>query len=61
MRSSTGAGLEVLAIATYARLHQAKTTRYDAHLMLIGDFNTPKAEAGDKVYQALLDAGLVPR
>jgi endonuclease/exonuclease/phosphatase family metal-dependent hydrolase len=52
--------LEVLAVATYAKSRQADETRYDEHLMLIGDFNTPKANSSDKVYRNLLEGGMVP-
>lgn len=52
--------LEVLALATYARSRQAVATRYDPNLMLLGDFNTPKADRNDPVFGALLRAGMVP-
>lgn len=52
--------LEVLALAIYARSRQAVSTRYDPNLMLVGDFNTPKANGHDPVFGALLRAGMVP-
>jgi endonuclease/exonuclease/phosphatase family metal-dependent hydrolase len=52
--------LEVLALAIYARSRQAASTAYDPNLMLVGDFNTPKADRKDPVFGALLRAGMVP-
>lgn len=52
--------LEVMALAVYAQSRQRERTRYDNNLMLVGDFNTPKADASDPVYGALLRAGMVP-
>jgi endonuclease/exonuclease/phosphatase family metal-dependent hydrolase len=52
--------LEVLALATYARSRQALATRYDPNLMLLGDFNTPKADRADPVFGALVKGGMVP-
>lgn len=52
--------LEVLALGIYANGRQRRTPRYDEHLMIIGDFNTPKEDASDPVFAALLRGGLVP-
>lgn len=51
--------LEVMALAVYAQHRQSDRTRYDGNLMLVGDFNTPKADRGDPIFAALLRAGMV--
>jgi endonuclease/exonuclease/phosphatase family metal-dependent hydrolase len=51
--------LEVMALAVYARSRQGDRTRYDGNLMLVGDFNTPKADRDDPIFSALLRAGMV--
>lgn len=52
--------LEVMALAVYAKQRQFELTRYDSNLMLIGDFNTPRAEPTDPIYAALIAGGMVP-
>lgn len=50
--------LEAFAIARYADLRRNSKNSYTDHFMVMGDFNLPKVEPGDLIYDALTRRGL---
>lgn len=50
--------LEAYAIARYADLRRNSKNSYTDHFLVMGDFNLPKVEPGDKIYDALTRRGL---
>ena len=50
--------LEAYAVARWADLHRRRPWAYARHVVALGDFNLPKAEAGDPVYDAPARRGL---
>lgn len=54
--------LETDAVACWADLRHRSANAFTANIVALGDFNLPKAEAGDPVYDALTAQGLhLPR
>jgi endonuclease/exonuclease/phosphatase family metal-dependent hydrolase len=50
--------LETFAIARWADLRRASANTYTPNIFPLGDFNLPRAEPGDPVYDALTRRGL---
>jgi len=50
--------LETYALARYADLRRKSKYRYTENIIALGDFNLPKVEKGDPVYDALTKRGL---
>lgn len=50
--------LEAYAIARWCDLRRQDTHRYTRDILAVGDFNLPKKEPGDPVYDALTKRGL---
>jgi len=54
--------LETFAVGRWADLESRSRTAYSSDILVMGDFNLPKVEAGDPVYDALRKRGLqVPK
>ncbi len=50
--------LEAYAIARWCDLRRLDQDRYTRHILAVGDFNLPRAEPGDPLYEALTRRGL---
>lgn len=50
--------LEAYAIGRYADLRNSSSNAFSKNIIALGDFNIPKIEKGDLVYDALLKRGL---
>ena len=50
--------LEAYAVARWADLRRGDPHRYSDNFLVLGDFNLPKVEPGDLIYQALKRRGL---
>lgn len=50
--------LEALAIGRYADLRNKSNNTFSKNIIAVGDFNIPKTEKGDVVYDALVKRGL---
>lgn len=51
--------LEAYAIGRYADLRNKSKNSFSKNIIALGDFNIPKVEKGDVVYEALIKRGLV--
>ncbi|MCB4808065.1 endonuclease/exonuclease/phosphatase family protein [Tamlana sp. 62-3] len=51
--------LEAYAISRYADLNRKNKNAFSKNIIALGDFNIPKVEPGDVVYNALLSRGLL--
>jgi hypothetical protein len=50
--------LETFAVARWASLRQKSRFSFTRELAVLGDFNMPKSEPGDPIYNALTKLGL---
>jgi endonuclease/exonuclease/phosphatase family metal-dependent hydrolase len=50
--------LEAYAIARYSDLRRRSKNAFSRNIITLGDFNIPKAEPGDPIYEALMARGL---
>jgi endonuclease/exonuclease/phosphatase family metal-dependent hydrolase len=50
--------LETYAVARWADLRRKSANAYTRNIIALGDFNMPKAEPGDPIYEALTRRGL---
>ena len=57
-RSKNRRSLETYAVGRWADLRRKSDTAYAKDIIVLGDFNMPKAEPGDPIYEALTDRGL---
>jgi len=57
-RSLNRRSLEAYAVARWADLRRKSETAYARDIIVLGDFNLPKAVAGDPIYEALTKRGL---
>lgn len=57
-RSMNRRTLETLAVARWADLRRQSPYAYTKDIFALGDFNLPKAEPGDPIYDALTGRGL---
>jgi endonuclease/exonuclease/phosphatase family metal-dependent hydrolase len=54
--------LEAYAVGRWAHLRRKSGSRYAQNILVLGDFNLPKRERGDPIYDALTKRGLrVPK
>ncbi len=50
--------LETFAVARWANLREKSKSAYTRHILALGDFNMPKAEPGDAIFDALTGSGM---
>lgn len=50
--------LETYAVARWTNLRRRSDKAYSKNIIVLGDFNLPKREEGDRIYQALISRGL---
>jgi len=51
--------LEAFAVGRYAQLRRDDVHAFTSNIIALGDFNIPKAEKGDPIYEALTKKGLM--
>ncbi|HEY6160050.1 MAG TPA: endonuclease/exonuclease/phosphatase family protein, partial [Bacteroidia bacterium] len=51
--------LETFGVARWAELRRKSPNAFSKNIIVVGDFNLPKAEKGDPVYDALTSKGLL--